>query len=154
MSLKNPRFDTLQAHAGQIPDPATKSRAVPIYMTTSYTFDSVQDAAQVFALEKEGNIYTRIMNPTTDVLEKRLAALEGGVAGLAFASGMAAISAAILNVAAAGDEILSAQSLYGGTYRCSPALSGALRHQGAPVRRGRHRRHGGRDQRKDPRALL
>ncbi len=116
MSLKNPGFDTLQAHAGQTPDPATKSRAVPIYMTTSYTFDSVQDAAAVFALEKEGNIYTRIMNPTTDVLEKRLAALEGGVAGLAFASGMAAISAAILNVAAAGDEIISAQSLYGGTY--------------------------------------
>ncbi len=116
MSLKNPRFDTLQAHAGQIPDPATKSRAVPIYMTTSYTFDSVHDAAQVFALEKEGNIYTRIMNPTTDVLEKRLAALESGAAGLAFASGMAAISAAILNVAVAGDEILSAQSLYGGTY--------------------------------------
>lgn len=116
MSLKNPRFDTLQAHAGQIPDPATKSRAVPIYMTTSYTFDSVADAAGVFALQKDGNIYTRIMNPTTDVLEKRLAALEGGVAGLAFASGMAAISAAILNVASAGDEILSAQSLYGGTY--------------------------------------
>jgi O-acetylhomoserine (thiol)-lyase len=116
MSLKNPRFDTLQAHAGQIPDPATKSRAVPIYMTTSYTFDSVEDAAQVFALQKEGNIYTRIMNPTTDVLEKRLAALEGGVAGLAFASGMAAITAAILNVAVAGDEIISAQSLYGGTY--------------------------------------
>lgn len=116
MSLKEPRFDTLQAHAGQTPDPATKSRAVPIYMTTSYTFDSVQDAAAVFALEKEGNIYTRIMNPTTDVLEKRLAALEGGVAGLAFSSGMAAISAAILNVAAAGDEIIATQSLYGGTY--------------------------------------
>lgn len=116
MSLKEPRFDTLQAHAGQTPDPATKSRAVPIYMTTSYTFDSVQDAAAVFALEKEGNIYTRIMNPTTDVLEKRLAALEGGAAGLAFSSGMAAISAAILNVAAAGDEIIAVQSLYGGTY--------------------------------------
>lgn len=116
MSLTHPRFDTLQAHAGQIPDPATKSRAVPIYMTTSYTFDSVEDAAEVFALQKEGNIYTRIMNPTTDVLEKRLAALEGGAAGLAFASGMAAITAAILNVAASGDEILSAQSLYGGTY--------------------------------------
>jgi len=116
MSLTHPRFDTLQAHAGQIPDPATKSRAVPIYMTTSYTFDSVEDAAEVFALQKEGNIYTRIMNPTTDVLEKRLAALEGGAAGLAFSSGMAAITAAILNVAASGDEILSAQSLYGGTY--------------------------------------
>ncbi len=116
MSLKNPRFDTLQAHAGQKPDPATKSRAVPIYMTTSYTFDSVQDAADVFALTKEGNIYTRIMNPTTDVLEKRLAALEGGAAALAFSSGMAAISAAILNLAVAGDEIISAQSLYGGTY--------------------------------------
>ena len=116
MSLKNPHFDTLQAHAGQTPDPTTKSRAVPIYMTTSYTFDSVADAAEVFALKKEGNIYTRIMNPTTDVLEKRLAALEGGAAGLAFSSGMAAITAAILNVAVAGDEIISAQSLYGGTY--------------------------------------
>lgn len=116
MSLKNPRFDTLQAHAGQTPDPTTKSRAVPIYMTTSYTFDSVADAAEVFALKKEGNIYTRIMNPTTDVLEKRLAALEGGAAGLAFSSGMAAITAAILNVAVADDEIISAQSLYGGTY--------------------------------------
>ncbi len=116
MSLEKPRFDTLQAHAGQVPDPATKSRAVPIYMTTSYTFDSVSDAADVFALQKEGNIYTRIMNPTTDVLEKRLAALEGGAAGLAFSSGMAAICAAILNVAAAGDEIIAVQSLYGGTY--------------------------------------
>jgi O-acetylhomoserine/O-acetylserine sulfhydrylase-like pyridoxal-dependent enzyme len=82
MSLKNPRFDTLQAHAGQNPDPSTKSRAVPIYMTTAYTFDSVADAAEVFALRKEGNIYTRIMNPTPDVLEKRLAALEGGALAL------------------------------------------------------------------------
>lgn len=116
MSLKNPRFDTLQAHAGQNPDPSTKSRAVPIYMTTAYTFDSVADAAEVFALRKEGNIYTRIMNPTTDVLEKRLAALEGGAAGLAFASGMAAIMAAIQNLAVAGEEIIAVRSLYGGTF--------------------------------------
>jgi O-acetylhomoserine (thiol)-lyase len=116
MPLENLRFDTLQTHAGQAPDPTTKSCAVPIYMTSAYAFDSVADAADIFALQKEGNIYTRIMNPTTDVLEKRLAALEGGVAALAFSSGMAAICAAVLNVAVAGDEIIAAQSLYGGTY--------------------------------------
>lgn len=116
MSLERPNFDTLQAHAGQTPDPVTGSRAVPIYQTTSYVFDSVQDAADVFALKREGNIYTRIMNPTTDVLEKRVAALEDGVGALAFASGMAAVSAAIFNLAVAGDEIISTAALYGGTY--------------------------------------
>ncbi|MGI6173505.1 MAG: O-acetylhomoserine aminocarboxypropyltransferase/cysteine synthase family protein [Christensenellales bacterium] len=116
MSLKNLRFDTLQAHAGQVPDPATGSRAVPIYQTTSYTFESVEDAAEIFALRKEGNIYTRINNPTTDVLEKRVAALEGGVSAVAFASGMAAITAAICNLAVRGEEIVAASTLYGGTH--------------------------------------
>jgi O-acetylhomoserine (thiol)-lyase len=110
------RFDTLAVHAGQQPDPATGSRAVPIYQTTAYNFRDSAHAASLFALQESGNIYTRIMNPTTDVLEKRLAALEGGVGALAFASGHAAISAAILNIAQAGDEIVSSSTLYGGTY--------------------------------------
>ncbi|WP_127837173.1 O-acetylhomoserine aminocarboxypropyltransferase/cysteine synthase family protein [Clostridium prolinivorans] len=109
-------FETLQVHAGQEPDPATKSRAVPIYQTTSYVFDSPEDAAALFSLEKSGNIYTRIMNPTTDVLEKRIAELEGGVGAVAVASGMAAIMYSILNIAGAGDEIVAASTLYGGTY--------------------------------------
>ena len=89
---KNYKFETLQLHAGQEPDPTTKSRAVPIYQTTSYNFDNAQHAADLFGLQKFGNIYTRIMNPTTDVFEKRVAALEGGVAGLAASSGQAAQS--------------------------------------------------------------
>jgi len=109
-------FETLQVHAGQEPDPATGSRAVPIYQTTSYVFDDADHAAELFALKAAGNIYTRIMNPTTDVFEKRLAALEGGVAALAVASGSAAITYAILNIAKAGDNIVSASTLYGGTY--------------------------------------
>ncbi|MGI8476884.1 MAG: O-acetylhomoserine aminocarboxypropyltransferase/cysteine synthase family protein [Thermomicrobiales bacterium] len=103
-------------HAGQVVDPTTKSRAVPIYQTTSYVFDSPEHAARLFGLQEFGNIYTRIMNPTTDVLEKRVAALEGGAVALAFASGQAAVVAAILNLAQAGDEIVSTTSLYGGTY--------------------------------------
>lgn len=110
------KFDTLQVHAGQEPDPATGSRAVPIYQTTSYVFNSVQHAADVFALKESGNIYTRIMNPTTDVFEKRMAALEGGVGALAVASGSAAVTYAILNIAESGDEIVSASTLYGGTF--------------------------------------
>ncbi len=110
------RFDSLAVHAGQEPDPATGSRAVPIYQTTAYNFRDSAHAASLFALQESGNIYTRIMNPTTDVLEKRIAALEGGVGALAFASGHAAISAAILNIAQAGDEIVSSSTLYGGTY--------------------------------------
>jgi O-acetylhomoserine (thiol)-lyase len=109
-------FETQALHAGQEVDPTTKSRAVPIYMTTSYVFDSPDHAAKLFGLEEFGNIYTRIMNPTTDVFEKRIAALEGGAAALAFASGQAAETAAIQNIANAGDEILSTTSLYGGTY--------------------------------------
>lgn len=109
-------FDTLQLHAGQEPDSATGSRAVPIYQTTSYNFDDTEHAANLFALREFGNIYTRIMNPTTDVFEKRLAALEGGTAALATASGQAAQFLAITNLAQAGDNIVSTQFLYGGTY--------------------------------------
>lgn len=109
-------FDTLQIHAGQEPDPTTGSRAVPIYQTTAYNFKDTDHAANLFALKEFGNIYSRIMNPTCDVLEKRIAALEGGVAALAVASGSAAITYAIMNIASNGDEIVSASSLYGGTY--------------------------------------
>ncbi len=109
-------FDTLAVHGGQTPDAATNSRAVPIYQTTSYTFDDADHAARLFALEEFGNIYTRLMNPTTDVFEKRIAALEGGVAALATASGQAAETLTILTLASAGDEIISTTSLYGGTY--------------------------------------
>lgn len=108
--------DTLALHGGQSPDPATGSRAVPIYQTTSYLFKDTDHAANLFALKEFGNIYTRIMNPTTDVFEKRLAVLEGGVGALATASGQAAITLSILNIAQAGDEIISADNLYGGTY--------------------------------------
>jgi len=116
MSEKKYRFDTLQVHAGQVPDPATGSRSVPIYQTTSYVFNSTGHAANLFALKEPGNIYTRIMNPTTDVFEKRMAALEGGVGALAVSSGSAAITYAVMNIAGSGDEIVSASTLYGGTY--------------------------------------
>lgn len=109
-------FETLAVHAGQEVDPTTLSRAVPLYQTTSYAFKDTDHAADLFALKEFGNIYTRLMNPTTDVFEKRVAALEGGAAALATASGQAAITYAILNIAGAGDEIVSATSLYGGTY--------------------------------------
>src|SRR5512136_160675 len=110
------RFETLQVHAGQEPAPGTNSRAVPIYQTTSYTFDSAEHGAKLFALQQFGNIYTRLMNPTTDVFEQRVAALEGGVAGLATASGHAAQFLAITNIAEAGDNIVSSSKLYGGTF--------------------------------------
>jgi O-acetylhomoserine/O-acetylserine sulfhydrylase len=110
------RFETLQVHAGQEPAPGTNSRAVPIYQTTSYTFDSAEHGAKLFALQQFGNIYTRLMNPTTDVFEKRVAALEGGVAALATASGHAAQFLTITNIAQAGDDIVSSSRLYGGTY--------------------------------------
>ncbi|MCM1564974.1 MAG: homocysteine synthase [Dehalobacter sp.] len=116
MSKNNWKFDTLQVHAGQVSDPTTGSRAVPIYQTTSYVFKDTDHAAKLFSLEESGNIYTRMMNPTTDVLEKRIAALEGGAAAIATASGSAAVTYAILNIAGAGDEIVSANTLYGGTY--------------------------------------
>lgn len=112
----NYSFETLQLHGGQEVDSATKSRAVPIYQTSSYVFDSPQEAADLFGLKKAGNIYTRIGNPTNDVLEKRLALLEGGVGAVATSSGQAAITNAILNIAGSGDEIVSASTLYGGTH--------------------------------------
>ena len=109
-------FDTLQVHAGQEVDSATGSRAVPIYQTSSFVFKNSDHAADLFALRDSGNIYKRIMNPTNDVFEKRIAALEGGTAALAVASGSAAITYAILNISSAGDEIVAANTLYGGTY--------------------------------------
>ncbi|MCH8494114.1 MAG: O-acetylhomoserine aminocarboxypropyltransferase/cysteine synthase [Balneolales bacterium] len=110
------KFETLQLHAGQAPDPTTNSRAVPIYQTTSYAFNDTEHAATLFALKDFGNIYTRIMNPTTDVFEKRIAALEGGVAAVATSSGQAAQFLAIVTIAQAGDNIVSTSYLYGGTY--------------------------------------
>lgn len=111
------RFETLQLHAGQeLPDPATGARSVPIYQTTSYVFENCAQAEARFNLSEGGNIYTRLMNPTSDVFEKRIAALEGGVAALATSSGAAAITYAILNIAHAGDHIVSSQAIYGGTY--------------------------------------
>lgn len=110
------RYETLQVHAGQEPAPGTNARAVPIYQTTSYTFDDSEHGAKLFALEEFGNIYTRIMNPTTDVFEKRIAALEGGVAAVATASGQAAQFTALTTLAEAGDNIVSTSYLYGGTY--------------------------------------
>ncbi len=110
------RLETLAVHGGYSPDPTTKAVAVPIYQTTSYAFDNAQHGADLFDLKVAGNIYTRIMNPTTDVLEKRLAALEGGVGALAVASGMAAIAYSIQTIAETGDNIVSASQLYGGTY--------------------------------------
>jgi len=110
------RFGTLCIHAGQAPDPATGARALPIYQTTSYVFRDTEHAANLFALKELGNIYTRIMNPTTDVLEQRVAALEGGTAALAHSSGSAAVTNAILNICSAGDHIVSVAQLYGGTY--------------------------------------
>lgn len=109
-------FETLAVHAGQEIDPTTLSRAVPLYQTTSYGFRDAEHAANLFALKEFGNIYTRLMNPTTDVFEQRIAALEGGAGALATASGAAAISFSVLNIAGAGDEIVSSASLYGGTY--------------------------------------
>jgi len=113
---KNYKYETLQLHAGQEPDPTTGSRAVPIYQTTSYQFDDTEHAATLFALKEFGNIYTRIMNPTTDVFEKRIAALEGGAAAVATASGQSAQFLTIITLAQAGDNIVSTQNLYGGTY--------------------------------------
>lgn len=116
MNSVNYQFDTLQIHAGQEPDPTTGSRAVPIYQTTSYVFKNAEHGANLFALKEFGNIYTRLMNPTTDVFEKRIAALEGGVAALATSSGQAAQFLAITNILGAGDNFISTSYLYGGTY--------------------------------------
>ena len=105
--------ETIAVHGGYQPDPTTKSVAVPIYQTTSYAFDNTQHGADLFDLKVEGNIYTRIMNPTQNILEQRIAQLEGGIAGLALASGQAAITYAIQTIAEAGDNIVSASTLYG-----------------------------------------
>ncbi|MCP5329187.1 MAG: aminotransferase class I/II-fold pyridoxal phosphate-dependent enzyme [Sinobacteraceae bacterium] len=110
------RPETIAVHGGYSPDPTTKSVAVPIYQTTSYAFDNAQHGADLFDLKVQGNIYTRIMNPTNDVLEKRVAELEGGIGGLALASGMAAVTYSILTIAEQGDNIISSAALYGGTY--------------------------------------
>jgi O-acetylhomoserine (thiol)-lyase len=124
-------FETLALHAGQAPDPTTHARAVPIYMTTSYTFDNPDHAVRLFSLQEFGNVYTRLMNPTTDVFEQRITQLEGGVGALAFASGQAAETATIQNICNAGDEIVSTTSLYGGTYNL---FSYTLPKQGIKVR--------------------
>jgi O-acetylhomoserine (thiol)-lyase len=116
MSQRPLHFETLSVHAGYKPDPVTKSVAVPIYQTVAYAFDSAQHGADLFDLKVSGNIYTRIMNPTTDVLEQRLAALEGGIAALAVASGQAAVTYAIQTITEAGDNIVASSALYGGTY--------------------------------------
>ncbi|MEI7880257.1 MAG: O-acetylhomoserine aminocarboxypropyltransferase/cysteine synthase family protein [bacterium] len=116
MNVSSNKIETLALHAGQEPDSATLSRAVPIYRTSSYVFKNAEHAANLFSLKELGNIYTRLMNPTQDVLEKRVAALEGGVAALAVASGTSAIFYAIINICQAGDEFVSAKNLYGGTY--------------------------------------
>ncbi len=115
MSFETTNAETLALHAGQTPDPTTGARAVPIYQTSSFVFNDTEHAADLFALKTFGNIYTRLMNPTTDVVEKRIAALEGGVAGLATSSGMAAIFLSIHTIAAAGDHVIVSSSLYGGT---------------------------------------
>src|SRR5689334_16072712 len=109
-------FETRQIHAGQTSDATTKARALPIYQTTSYTFDSTDHAASLFGLKEFGNIYTRIQNPTQDAVEQRIASLEGGTAALLVASGQAAETIALLNIAEAGDHVVSSPSLYGGTY--------------------------------------
>ena len=129
------KLETLAIHSGYEPDPTTKAVAVPIYQTTSYAFDDTQHGADLFDLKVPGNIYTRIMNPTNDVLEQRVAALEGGVAGLALASGMAAITAAVQTLAEAGDNIVSVAKLYGGTYNL---FAHTLPRQGIDVRFAPH----------------
>ena len=117
MSISSKNLSTLALHAGQVPDPTTGARAVPIYQTTSFVFKDTDHAANLFALKEFGNIYTRIMNPTTDVFEQRIAAIEGGTGALAVASGQAAMTLALLNITQVGDEIVSANNLYGGTYQ-------------------------------------
>ena len=116
MMTREFKFETLQLHAGQVVDATTKSRAVPIYQTTSFVFEDTQEGADLFALQKAGNIYTRITNPTTSAFEERIAALEGGVGALATASGMAALTYTILGLAHAGDHIVAASTIYGGTF--------------------------------------
>jgi O-acetylhomoserine (thiol)-lyase len=136
MSNPNWKFETLSVHAGYSPDPTTKAVAVPIYQTVAYAFDSAQHGADLFDLKVPGNIYTRIMNPTTDVLEQRVAALEGGIGALALASGQAAITYAIQTIAEAGDNIVSSTALYGGTFNL---LAHTLPQYGITTRFADHR---------------
>ena len=131
MSNQSKHPETLALHAGWRADPATNSVAVPIYQTTSFQFDSAEHAANLFGLKEFGNIYTRIMNPTTDVLEKRIAALEGGAAALALASGQAASAFSVQNLARAGDNIVSSTDLYGGTWNL---FQNTLKDQGIECR--------------------
>src|SRR5574337_1324559 len=130
------RIETLAVHAGYSPDPTTKSVAVPIYQTVAYAFDSAQHGADLFDLKVAGNIYTRVMNPTTDVLEKRVAALEGGIGALAVASGQSAIMYALQTISEAGDNIVSSTALYGGTYNL---FAHTLPQYGIEVRFADHR---------------
>src|SRR5271166_2217765 len=130
-TVREPSFETVAIHGGYGGDPATKSRAVPIYQTTSYLFNDTDHAARLFALQEFGNIYTRIMNPTTDVLEKRVAALEGGAAALALSSGQAASVFSLQNLARAGDNIVSSTDLYGGTWNL---FANTFKDQGIEVR--------------------
>lgn len=116
MATENLKFETLQVHAGQVVDPTTHSRAVPIYQTSSYVFEDAKEGADLFGLKKFGNIYTRLQNPTTDVFEKRIAALEGGASALATSSGQSAQFIALNNILEAGDNFVSTSHLYGGTY--------------------------------------
>ena len=118
------RFETIQIHAGHSPDKETNARAVPIYASTSFTFNTAEHGAKLFALKEFGNIYTRLMNPTTDVFEKRIAALEGGTAAVATSSGMAAQFLAIVTICQKGDNIVSSSNLYGGTYNAWKVRSG------------------------------
>ena len=134
--MKNYRFETLQAHAGYSPDPTTGARAVPIYQTTAYRFEDAADAAAQFSLTKPGSIYTRLANPTTSVLEQRVAALEGGVGALGLASGQAAITYALLTITEAGQNIISSSALYGGTYNL---FAHTLPQYGLQVKFGDHR---------------
>ncbi len=148
------KIETLAIHAGYGPDPTTKAVAVPIYQTTSYAFDDTQHGADLFDLKVAGNIYTRIMNPTTAVLEQRVAAMEGGVGALALASGMAAITYAIQTIAEAGDNIVSVGTLYGGTYNL---FAHTLPQYGIEVRFADYRESGllqAADRRQDQGAIL
>src|SRR3989339_819059 len=122
MDFNKYKFETLALHAGQVPDPATLSRGVPIHRTSSYVFKNTEHAANLFALKELGNIYTRLMNPTHDILEQRISALEGGAASVALASGTNAIFYTVINIAKNGDEIVSANNLYGGTYTMFDAI--------------------------------
>src|SRR5579862_2490914 len=137
MPTTSQRPETIVLHAGWRRDPATNAVAVPIYQTTSYQFDSAEHAANLFGLKELGNIYTRIMNPTQDVFEKRVAALEGGVAALALASGQAAVTYSILTIAEAGDNIVASNALYGGTYNL---FAHTLPQYGIEVRFGDYRK--------------